>query len=362
MISQNILVVVDSDIPFIRGVLEPFFRVIYIKGVDISNELVKEADALVIRTRTRCNKDLLANSSVKAIFTATIGMDHIDTNYCNSSGIKVYNAAGCNSGGVLEYVVTAIFNLAASNKINLKDCVVGVVGVGNVGSKVASFFELLGCEVLRCDPPKASWDSSVQYFDLDYLLKRANIITMHTPLDLTTKNLCSYSFFEKLKSGALFVNTSRGEVVDEEALLKNISKLGGVAIDVWQNEPMINRELLQMSDIATPHIAGYSYEGKINATTISVNNLGRFFNIRELADFISNQPLPSVIIPNFIENSFAVEEIAASLLSLHPILQESSALKERPQDFEHFRANYNYRAELPSELIEKIKNRWLNSK
>ena len=285
-------IVVDKDIPFIKGVFETFADVLYLSGKDFAPSNVMDADALVIRTRTKCNAALLDGSAVNFIATATIGMDHIDLDYCASAGIAVANAAGCNAGGVMQYVFTSLYAIACQKGILLPDGIssspsgnkltLGVIGVGNVGSRVANMGEYMGFEVLRCDPAKERAQTLAfnngymklnefkDYYSLDYVLENSDIITMHTDLNPTSRGLAGEEFFSKMKDGAVFINSSRGEVVQDEALKKFTGKLSGLILDVWDGEPELDLELLSAADIATPHIAGYSYQGKQNGTASAV--------------------------------------------------------------------------------------------
>lgn len=348
-------VVVDKDIPFIKGVLEPYFDVVYLSGKDIVSDDVADACGMVIRTRTKCNEKLLENSSVKFIATATIGTDHIDMEYCGKAGITVENAAGCNAGGVMQYVFTALYALAVKKGFSLPcgNCgeknVLGVVGVGNVGSRVAELGEMLGFEVLRCDPKLKDGCS------LDYLLKNSDIVTMHTWLDSKTRGMADADFFAKMKDGAIFINASRGEVVDDDALLQNIGRFDAVVIDVWNGEPSINPDLLEKADIATPHIAGYSYEGKLNGTSMAVRSLAKYFGIEELKDFEVEAESPNTNLLSFYGSDNG--EICRQLTGFFPIFEDDSNLRQNPHDFEKLRSNYKYRREFYVNPTTKTANR-----
>ena len=278
-------VVCDKDVPFLKGVLEPYGEVVYKKGTEITSDDVRDADALILRTRTRCNAELLEGSSVKLIATATIGTDHVDFDYCNNHGIMVQNAAGCNAGGVMQYVFSALYGVAARKGIKIDGGTLGIVGVGNVGKKVEKMAEYLGFNVLRCDPPRAEAEGPDGFCSLEHLLANSQIVTMHVPLDDTTRKMADEAFFALMQPGTIFINASRGEVVDEEALKIAMPKLGATVIDTWNNEPNVDVELVDMVDIATPHIAGYSYQGKQMGTAMAVRAVARHFGIEALYDF-----------------------------------------------------------------------------
>ncbi|MDP4207082.1 MAG: NAD(P)-dependent oxidoreductase, partial [Bacteroidota bacterium] len=175
-------IIIDDKIPYIRGVFEPFAEVHYLSGAATTPEIAHNADALITRTRTICNQKLLENSTVKFIATATIGYDHIDTEWCKSAGIEWTNAPGCNSSSVEQYVLAAILYQAREKGLILKGKTLGVVGVGNVGSKVARVGQLLGMKVLLNDPPRERAEGEGIFTSLDHILEEADIITLHVPL------------------------------------------------------------------------------------------------------------------------------------------------------------------------------------
>lgn len=278
-------IIIDDKIPFIRGVLEPHAEVDYLPGSLINRNSVRDADALIIRTRTRCDQELLGGSAVRFIATATIGYDHIDTVFCKNAGIRWINAPGCNSSSVEQYMVSAILYLAVKNNYSLEKMTVGIVGVGNVGSKVNRALSALGMKVLLNDPPRSQKEGPEGFTGLDELLGRSDVVSLHVPLTGTgpyrTRGLAGEAFYHRMKKGAVFINTSRGEVVDESALKEAIRRdlLSDVVLDVYENEPRVDRELLSMISLATPHIAGYSTDGKANGTMMSVKGLSRFFGL-----------------------------------------------------------------------------------
>ena len=343
---KKIRIVADRYIPFLEGVFEPYADVTYIDGNSITRNDLVEADALIIRTRTVCNAGLLDGTPVKMIATATIGTDHINEDYCSSHGIEVHNAAGCNAGGVMQYVFSALYGTASRKSIKLDDPVIGIVGVGNVGRKIEHMAEHLGFRILRCDPPRAEREGSEKFCNLDYLLANSNIVTMHTPLDETTRNMADAQFFSLMRPGTFFINASRGEVVDEAALMESIPKLGPVIIDTWCNEPHINLELMDMVDIATPHIAGYSLQGKMNGTASSVQAVARHFGIVELFDFYPKSDLPEHQPVKLDLRGKNQGEITAVFQYNYPIFTDDFMFRMAPQDFEKMRSNYKYRREI----------------
>ena len=266
-------VVCDSDIPFLKGALEPYCEVVYACGRDISSDMVQDADALVIRTRTRCDANLLEGSKVRFIATATIGYDHIDTEWCESHGIKWTNAPGCNSWSVQQYIGSLLVTMSRSLGFKFKEKTIGVVGVGNVGSKVARLAALLGFRVLLCDPPRARKEGAGQFVSLDEIIERSDIITLHVPLirdgEDATLHMFNESRLAMMNSDQILINSSRGEVVDGQALKNALAekRILAASLDVWENEPQIDPLLLSLLFTGTPHIAGYSVDGKATGTT-----------------------------------------------------------------------------------------------
>ena len=339
-------IVADMDVPFLKGVFEPYAEVIYKKGIEISREDVADADALIVRTRTRCDAELLEGTSVRMVATATIGMDHIDLDYCASRGIKVANAEGCNAGGVMQYVFSALYGIAARKGIKIDGSTIGIVGVGNVGKRIEAMAEYLGFNILRCDPPRAEKEGPEGFCSLEHLLENSQIVTLHVPLDNTTRGMANPAFFTLMQPGAIFINAARGEVVDEEALLEARPKLGAIVIDTWNNEPDVNEELIDAADIATPHIAGYSYQGKQNGTSMAVRAVAAHFGIAELMDFFPEDELPEHQPVHLDLKGKNHGEIAAVLQYNYPIFTDDFRFRMEPHKFEKLRSDYQYRREI----------------
>lgn len=356
-------VVADDKIPFLKGVLEPYAQVTYLPGGEIGPADVKDADALLVRTRTRCDASLLADSGVKFVGTATIGTDHLDLQYLTESGITAVSAPGCNSGGVMQYVITSLFSVAKRKGLDLRGTTLGVIGCGHTGGRVADIAARLGFRVLRNDPPKAALDSVPgRYVTLEHLLRESDIVTCHVPLDCTTCGMADTSFFETMKPGAVFINASRGEVVVNDALAAKVASgtLSGLILDVWDGEPdHIDRSLVKVADIATPHIAGYSYEGKLNGTSMVVQALARHSGITELVDFEpEHTPGPELELPEGLiyDNHFhsgvgregcpeAQRRFADVLERIFPVMELDSQMRAHPENFEKIRGGYDYRRE-----------------
>ncbi len=339
-------IVADKDVPFLQGVFEPYAEVVYMAGRNISRQDVMDADVLIIRTRTKCGKELLEGTEVKMIATATIGLDHIDLDYCRMNGILVHNAEGCNAGGVMQYVFSALYGVAARKSIKIDGCTVGIIGVGHVGSKVEAMAQYLGFNILRCDPPRAAAEGEEGFCSLDSLLANSHVVTMHVPLDDTTRGMADESFFTAMRPGSIFINASRGEVVNEEALMEAMPKFGGVIIDTWCNEPDVNKELMEMADIATPHIAGYSFQGKQNGTAATVQAVARRFGIEPLYEFFPEADMEGHE-PVLLDLRGKTQgEIAAVFQYNYPVFTDDFRFRMEPDKFEKIRTEYQYRREI----------------
>lgn len=325
-------IVIDSNIPFIDGVFEPFgVKVLYNECID--RDCIKDADALIIRTRTLCDATLLRRRSPRIIATATIGFDHIQMDYCAARGIKVVTAAGCNARAVAQWVFAALMKMGVTEPQKLT---MGIIGVGNVGSVVEQIARSVGFRVVRCDPPRGLHEPG--FIPMDELLPQSDIVTIHTPLNATSQQMADDHFFDKLKPGAILLNSSRGEVVDQHALLN--SRVNSFALDVWCNEPKIDINTLSCATIATPHIAGYSAQGKAMGTAMSVRSVARELGIKGLEMWYPRQVKP--VNPM---SRISWYEMCELMNHYYDITVDDRALRSNPEDFEKLRSNYNYRDE-----------------
>jgi len=346
--------IIDDKIPYIQGVLESFGEVVYLSGPKTTPEIVKDADAIITRTRTICNQDLLEGSSVKFISTATIGYDHIDTDYCAKAGIQWTNAPGCNSKSVEQYIASALFVLAQKKEFQIKGKTIGVFGVGQVGSKVAHVCKLLGMTVLLNDPPRERADGSDQFCSLGEIMQKADIITLHVPLDMQGKDatfhLANTPFFKALKRKPIVINSCRGEVLDTlsaKTALKN-GLISGLVVDCWENEPSLDRELLELVDLATPHIAGYSKDGKANGTSMSIQAVSRFFGLGIDHWQAQQVELPKNTIIELDGLNLSEEEIfAKAVLATYDIRTDDAVFRKNPEQFEKLRGDYPVRRDYP---------------
>lgn len=328
-------IVIDSGIPFIKGVFEPYAEVVYAEGRAISRDMVADADALVVRTRTRCDAALLEESKVRLVVTATIGTDHIDLDYCHAHGIAVENAAGCNARGVLQWVSAVLAHILTKRNARPEDITLGIVGVGNVGSLVLEYAKAWGFQTICCDPPREEREH-LGFRSIDEVFAGSDIVTLHTPLAPDTFHLVDDQLLKLWKgSDKVLINASRGEVVCTESLLHSGIEC---AIDVWENEPDIDRTLLNRAFVATPHIAGYSLQGKANATSMAVAAVARHFAL-PLEGWYPAEVSPSA------PRTVSWEELCQTISKHYDIIAESEILKTNPDKFESLRNGYTYREE-----------------
>lgn len=341
---DTLKVVVDEAIPYIKGQIEMIAsQVEYIRGREINADVVRDADVLIIRTRTRCDAQLLEGSRVKFIATATIGVDHIDVDYCRVHGIKWSNCPGCNAGGVVQYVQAAMALLELLEGVDLQGMTLGVVGVGHVGSAVAQMASReYGMQLLLCDPLRAEAEDPAAFVSYEEVLRHSDVITFHTPLvrdgKYPTYHLFDQDAVDLLERVPVLINTSRGEVVHTVALKRAIKeqKVRFPILDVWEMEPHIDRALLDATFIGTPHIAGYSADGKSNATRMSLEALTSFLGLDMCWDI--HAPAPKQRVVNALQN------IDATLQIYNP-MRDSQMLKNNVDVFEELRANYPIRLE-----------------
>ncbi len=311
-------VIIDKGIPFLEGVFPSEIEVTFLSPEEITAESVRKADALFVRTRTRINKELLHGSQVRFVATATIGFDHIDQNYCREAGIRWVSCPGCNAQAVCDYVEEAI----SSIKSDKTDLTIGIVGYGHVGKLVAQMAESKGYKVLLSDPPLGIGSS------LKEIAPQCDVLTFHTPLtydgEYPTFHLCNADILHLCKHNVLIINAARGGIIDEQALLSTINYQLSTAIDCWEGEPSLNKELVQKVDLASFHIAGYSIQGKMNASEMCLQAFCEFFSLPILSINKKLVPLQGDSEPGWLKRI-------------------TDQLKAEPEHFELLRKQYKLR-------------------
>jgi erythronate-4-phosphate dehydrogenase len=352
-------IIIDDKIPYIKGVLEPYAEVVYLPGKLTTAEVLKEADALVTRTRTTCNEAVLSGSRVNFIATATIGFDHIDTRYCEQAGIEWVNAPGCNAESVNQYVSSALFSYSIRKGFTLKGKTIGIVGVGQVGSRIARTCETLGMNVLLNDPPRERVEGASQFVSLHTIQQQADIISFHVPLNRggadNTFHMVDEEFVRNLGRKPLLINTCRGEVLNSATVLeaRQADKVSGLIIDCWENEPGLDLKLLKLVDFGTSHIAGYSKDGKANGTKMSIRAISKYFGLGIDDWEPSGVEPPSHPVIN-LDGAGRSEEsvLAEAIRSTYRIENDDRALRENTELFERLRDDYPVRREFASHAIQ----------
>ena len=355
-------IILDENIENAREAFGTLGETYLYHGRKISRELLLEADALVVRSITKVNSELLEGTRVKFVGTATIGTDHIDREWLQSHGIGFTSAKGCNSDAVAEYVFTAIFRSAVAKGISLEGKSVGIVGCGNIGSRVEKIARAFGFEVLISDLPRERAEGSSGFTPLNKVLG-ADIVTFHTPLNRggadNTYHLLDDDGMKLLKPGAIVINASRGEVINNSAFIPVVESKGLTAImDVWEGEPLFMPGMFKRSFIASPHVAGYSLEGKINGTTMVYDALCASLGVEK--KWQPHFPKVTANVINFSEKGSFEEIVERILTSIYEpsndtrAMGEASLLEEdaRGARFDELRKNYPLRREFNNYVIK----------
>ena len=339
---------------------EPYAEVLYLPGRDTTAETVRDAGAIITRTRTICNRQLLEGSAVKVIASATIGFDHIDTAWAEANGIVWKNAPGCNSSSVMQYMASVLVTLARKKGFGLEGKTLGVVGVGNVGSKLAALARILGMELLLCDPPRARAEGPQGFVSLEELVRGSDIISCHVPLtregEDRTFHLFDRTLIDSMGPGQYLVNSSRGPVVDNEALASALrtGRIGGAILDVWEREPEPDPELIALADIATPHIAGYSADGKANGTRESVRTVARVLGL-PLEDWqprgLPDPAYGRLVFSIDVAGKTREEILSEAILHTYDVTRDDRALRQNPEMFEKLRGDYPIRREFSAYTV-----------
>lgn len=365
------IIVVDENISFAKEAFSLFGEVKLLPGREITKNYLKDADVLIVRSITNVDEALLKNTPIKFVGTATIGTDHIDLKYLQDNNITFADAKGCNAFAVAEYVLTALVKICADEKINLQEKSIGVVGVGNVGSKVVKFAELLGLKVFKNDPPLQRINPFEKFCSLEEILK-CDIVTLHVPLTFEGKDKTFHLIDEEklaqLKENSIFINTARGAVIDNNALEKLFSqKKLNVALDVWENEPDVDLSLLERMKIATPHIAGYTLEGKVNGTIMIFNSLNEFLGTKHQFDFKMPEIKHNQL--DYNKSEFDLIEFEYLISRIYDIESDTNLMRkmlyfnreDRLKYFDALRKNYplrrefnNYKLKLNSKNLKKL--------
>ncbi|MDD4848531.1 MAG: rhomboid family intramembrane serine protease [Bacteroidales bacterium] len=352
------VIAIDETIPYIKFAFDGLTTVKYIKTEEMNVEHLYDSDAMIIRSVTRCNRALLQQIPVKCIATTSIGFDHIDTQYCEETGIRWINAPGCNSGSVMQYIASALAQYAIEKNFSLEGKTIGIIGVGHVGKKVAMLASILKMNVLLYDPPREEKEGKTIFCTLESLQQKADIITFHVPLEKAGKyptfHLLDDNFLQQLKKKPLIINACRGKVWDYEAVERGLQAgiISDFIADVWDNEPKPRMQWIQKAFLATPHIAGYSRDGKANATTAAVRAVANYFQLpleQWSVDFLEAPEQPAI---TWQKNLSTDENLLHCLLSTYPILKDDQRFRNDISQFESLRLHYPVRREYAAFTVE----------
>jgi erythronate-4-phosphate dehydrogenase len=349
-------IVADENIPLVREAFSAFGEVETLPGRAITPEQVKDADALLVRSITRVDRNLLNDSKVAFVGTATIGTDHVDTDYLRERGTAFASAPGCNANSVAEYVVAALLQVQHHHGIPLRRCSLGIIGVGHVGGKVRAKAEALGMHCVCNDPPLAERTGDPQYRPLEEAIA-CDFVTLHVPLEhagpCPTYRLAGVDFFERIRPSAILINTARGAVVDSLALLAALEtgRVHTAILDVWENEPTPPQALVERAFIATPHIAGYSYDGKVNGTRQLYEALRR--QTDSVPPWSLDKMLPPAVCPEIRVDSQREDALLVAVSAVYDIMRDDAAFRaamagpktERGALFDRLRKDYPTRRE-----------------
>ncbi len=355
----------DVNIPFVKECFRSIGEVMVMPGRAISAERIAESDCLLVRSASVVDKDLLEGGRVKFVGTATTGYDHIDSEYLRRRGIGFASAPGSNSNSVAEYVVAGLLSVGQKHKIKLEGASIGIIGVGNIGSKVERKCKALGMEVVLNDPPLRRRSGDERYRPVEEVLD-CDFVTLHTPLSYEgpdrTYHLADERFFESIKDGCVFINASRGVVTKTEAMKSAIKsgKVKAAVLDVWENEPDIDMELLRMVDISTPHIAGYSLDGKVNGMLMIYKSACEYFGIeavKDIEDFLPEPGVPEIRLDNRDEDE--EEIIHQAVQKVYPVNRDDFNTREiamvsegeRGRFFDKLREDYPVRREFQNTKV-----------
>jgi erythronate-4-phosphate dehydrogenase len=355
-------IVADENIPFVRKCFSSVGDVLTIHGRKITPEILKNADALLVRSITKVGNDLLDGSKVKFVGTATIGFEHIDLDYLTKKNIGFASAPGSNANSVAEYIVSTLLNLADKYEFDVSQKSIGIVGVGNVGSEVEKKANALGMKVVLNDPPLKRQSGDEKYRPIEEIFD-CDIITLHVPLTLEgidkTYHLADEKFFKSLKPGTIFVNSSRGRVMNTAALKIAITsaKIKACVLDVWENEPNIDIGLVKMVDYGTPHIAGYSYDGKVVGMIMIYDAFCRHFGIKPR--FGSRDFLPKPQVEKIVISKDDPKPLLTIVNTLYDIKKDDEKLRQiikkdvekQGAYFDALRKNYHIRREFQNTAV-----------
>ncbi len=342
-------IVIDDAVPYAKDIFSHLGNIVTIPGRDICADDVADAHALIVRSRTQVNRDLLEASTIEFVGSTVVGLDHIDQNYLKQNNIHFYSAQGCNANSVAEFIINCLFELAEAFDFQIKDKTLAIIGVGNVGSRVFDKAKTLGIRCLLNDPPKIinnpSLEEQYPYHSLEECLK-ADIITVHTPLtqtgDFPTFDLINAQHLQQLQPSQILINAARGGIINEQEWIQ--TKTLANVIDCWENEPFINEELYKRAWLATPHIAGHSLDAKVAGSSMVYSALCQFWGEKENYDWQAKLPASESVIkvPYHHNQQTYLNRV---FKTAHDIFKDDQGIRDKQitevhKKYEYFRRNY----------------------
>jgi erythronate-4-phosphate dehydrogenase len=364
------IIAVDEAIPYWQAAFAPLGEIKLFSGRALRRADLREVDALIVRTVTRVCADLLDGTPVRFVGTTSIGMDHLDLDYLERHGIRITNAAGSNANAVAEYIVAALLVLAERKGWDLRGKSIGIIGAGHVGSRVEKKASALGMQVRLCDPPLRESTGDPRYGFIDSVID-ADILSLHVPLTTRgpypTHHMIDHRILQRLTPQQFLVNSSRGAVVSGQDLKRTLGegRIGGTVLDVWEGEPEIDYALLDLADLGTPHIAGFSLDGKVCGTAMVREELCRFLGVQQVWDSGKVFPPPQRLRPQ--TGRRAQDAIRSAVLQAYDIRRDDTILRASKeisgdaaaQGFDRLRTGYPLRPEFSHYIVELAEDTWL---
>jgi erythronate-4-phosphate dehydrogenase len=360
-------IIADENIPFATEAFQQLGSITTLPGREMRQQDLLDCECLLVRSVTRVDQQLLENTTVKFVASATIGTDHIDLDYLQQQGIGFANAPGCNAESASEYVINVLFYLAQQKSFDPFELTAGIIGCGNVGSRVKQKLDALGIHCLINDPPKQdAGDDRENYVSLQTILHECDFITLHVPLTETgeyaTRHLLDQQQLDELMPGCILFNAARGPVIDNQALSDLLQRRKDLTIflDTWEGEPSIDMKLLSQVDFGSPHIAGYSYEGKLRGTQMILDASCDYFG--EEAEWKMLEHLPEKQVIQLLDQGDAVDLLESLFQQHYPVQQDYQNLlsisaldsTQQARAFDLLRKNYPLRYEYRQYLINGI--------
>ncbi|WP_181297438.1 4-phosphoerythronate dehydrogenase PdxB [Pseudomonas sp. Q2-TVG4-2] len=358
-------ILADENIPLVDAFFAEHGDIRRMPGRSINKAALEQSEVLLVRSVTRVDRELLDGSAVRFVGTCTIGTDHLDLDYFEEAGIEWASAPGCNARGVVDYVLGSLLALAEGEGVGLKDRRYGVVGAGEVGGRLVEVLRGLGWDVRVCDPPRQAREVG-EFVDLDEILAECDVISLHTPLTLDgehpTFHLLDRVRLEQLHPGAWLINAARGAVVDNAALREELARRPDIqaVLDVWEGEPQVDVALAELCWIATPHIAGYSLDGKLRGTAQIYHAFCASKGLEPTVELATLMPVAPLCGLSFDASAKPADMLATICRAVYDPRRDDAAFRrtlsesenQRRIDFDRLRKQYPPRREIDGLQID----------